>query len=92
MRQTLYLLFLHYIRVASIFAIVVLLIYSMMLVAYFNEGVYFRDFSNYISKQGGAAGYSLTFIVIISWTAFAPPYCLCKRKSKSNSEIDQHLP
>ncbi|MFC4701503.1 hypothetical protein ACFO4O_15165, partial [Glaciecola siphonariae] len=78
--QTMHLLLLHYIRVSSLFVFVVLGIFSLMLVAYFNHGVSVKEFGDHITSYKHAGVYGGLFIVIASWVAFAAPAEFCKKR------------
>ena len=78
--QSIHFLFLHYVRVSSLFAIVVLSIVSMIMFAYFNSGVSIDKFPDYIAQSEHAAFYGVAFLCIASWVAFAPPFQFCRKR------------
>ncbi len=78
--QSIHFLFLHYVRVYSLFTIAVLCIISLMLVAYFNNGVSLEKFPDYIAQHEHAALYGTAFLFITSWVAFAPPFLFCRKR------------
>lgn len=79
-RHSMHFLFLHYVRVSSLFAFAVLSIISMIMVAYFNYGVSIEKFPDYIAQHEYAAFYGAAFLCIASWVAFAPPLQFCRNR------------
>ena len=73
-------LFLQYVRVHSLVVILILFTYSMLLSAYFNEGIMPVDFPDYLTSKEGAFQYSVIYILLSCWVMFVPAVLYCKNK------------